>query len=226
MTAASVTGALTAKVDATYPLLGRAMARLFAAPDLPTRYPEYLRAMHNVVCATVPLMRECLAELHARPDDPLTPVLLDYFGHHIEEEAGHDDLVLADLAALGLPETFVTDRAPFVEVTALVGAQYYWIRHVHPVVLLGHVYVFEGYPMPASRVDELVDVTGLPPAAFGSLRLHAELDTDHRHDLLALLDGMVLGEKLDACLGLSAMATIRHAAELMETLATMPVRLP
>ena len=35
---------------------------------------------------------------------------------------------------------------------ALVGAQYYWIRHVHPVALLGYVMLLEGYPPSAGTV--------------------------------------------------------------------------
>jgi Iron-containing redox enzyme len=214
----SIGSRLEAKVEIAYPLLASASARLFAAPDLADRYPEYLRAMHNVVCATVPLMDECLRVL-AGQDDPLSTTLRAYFGEHIEEERGHDDLVLADLDALGLGPGFVRDRPPYAAAAALVGAQYYWIRHVHPVVLLGHVLVFEGRPMATERVEQLVASTGLPADAFGSLRLHAALDVDHRQELRRLLDRLDLPPRLEGALGVNALATVRHAADLIDGLA-------
>jgi hypothetical protein len=223
MTTTTRSADLTIKVGAAYPLLGLATARLFEAPDLAARYPYYLRAMHNIVCATVPLMEESMRLLAAADDDPLAAPLLEYYGGHVDEERGHDDLVLEDLAALDLPASFVTDRPPFLGATVLVGTQYYWIRHVHPVVLLGHVFVFEGFPMSEGRVDQLAATTGLPDAAFGSLHLHSALDAEHRQDLLALLDRLPIPPTLEAAIGLNALATIRHAAALMDELVALTV---
>ena len=56
-------------------------------------------------------------------------------------------------------------------VATLVGAQYYWLRHVHPVSLLGHMAVMEGYSPPArvrrppAGADRLPAPTASAPSA-------------------------------------------------------------
>ena len=66
---------------------------------------------------------------------------------------------------------------------SLVGSQYYWIFHTHPVALLGYIAVLEGNPAPIEFLNEVVERTGLPRAAFGSMFKHAALDLQHRNDL-------------------------------------------
>ena len=43
----------------------------------------------------------------------------------------------------------------------VVGAQYYWILHYHPVALLGWIGLLEGYPPAPEMLDELMARTGL-----------------------------------------------------------------
>ena len=59
------------------------------------------------------------------------------------------------------------NRPPSPTVAALVGAQYYWIEHVHPVGLLGYVLLLEGWPPTPETVEELRRRTGTrrPPSA-------------------------------------------------------------
>ena len=44
-------------------------------------------------------------------------------------------------------------QIPSSQVATLVGAQYYWLRHYHPISLLGHMMVMEGCPS-TGRVRE------------------------------------------------------------------------
>jgi len=224
-TTLSVSDELATKLAVARPLLGLATARIFDAPPttFARTYPEYLRAMHNVVVATVPLIdaaRRRLRELDASTDPLVAPVAA-FLDAHRGEEVGHDDLVLADLAALGLPPTFVTDRPPLPEAVDLVGAQYYVVNHVHPVVLLGHIFMSEGAPMAPARVADVIERSGLPAAAFGSLRLHGTLDVDHGAALAALLDTLPLDARLRAALGQNALTSVRHAAALLEHVARL-----
>ena len=54
-------------------------------------------------------------------------------------------------------------RPPAPAVAALVGAQYYWVLHHHPVALLGYIGLLEGYPpgRPRYGSNELRARTGV-----------------------------------------------------------------
>ena len=51
-------------------------------------------------------------------------------------------------SATGTDPGEALDRIPSPKVAAMVGAQYYWLRHYHPVSLLGHITAIEGYHPP------------------------------------------------------------------------------
>src|SRR5207237_421598 len=83
-----------------------------------------------------------------RLDDPLGPPLAAYLREHVDEELGHDETLLGDLEAIGVPRLDVLAQVPSPSVAALVGGQYYWIHHHHPVSFLGYVAPMEGYTAP------------------------------------------------------------------------------
>lgn len=72
--------------------------------------------------------------------------LATYLERHVDEERQHDDWLLEDLAELGVAREDVWGRIPSPNIAALVGSQYYWMRHYHPVALLGYIAVLEGRP--------------------------------------------------------------------------------
>ena len=76
---------------------------------------------------------------------------------------------------LGRPRSDVLARPPSPTVAALVGSQYYWIFHFHPVALLGYIAVLEGYPPSMAMIDQLEAGTGYPREAFRTMIAHAEL---------------------------------------------------
>jgi hypothetical protein len=102
----------------------------------------------------------------------------------------------------------VLRQVPSATVAELVGAQYYWMLHYHPVTVLGYIAVLEGYPPSDALIDELAGRTGYPESAFRTLRLHGELDQGHGDELDALLDRLVLTPEQSAAVGLSAMTTV------------------
>src|SRR5207237_3301598 len=102
------------------------------------------------------------------------------------------DWLLDDLEVLGGGRAAVLARPPSPTVAALVGAQYYWILHYHPVGLLGYIGVFEGYPPSPAMIDGLVASTGYGRDAFRTMIAHAELDPGHRDELDRLLDELPL----------------------------------
>jgi hypothetical protein len=213
----SVTGAVSAarsralrvKIELLMPGLRAAAARLWAAPDLRLRYPAYLAAMHEVIIASVPLMETALSVAFRREERELA----DYLGGHIQEERGHDAWLRDDLATLGR-----APGRPSAAAAALVGAQYYWVIHDHPVALLGYIAVLEGFPPTGALLDHLRVTTGLPDAAFRTLWHHAELDLGHRAELDALLDRLPLTRPQEQAIGLSALHTIHAATRLFADL--------
>jgi hypothetical protein len=182
---------------------------LWSHPRLREIYPEFLFRNHSVIRSSVPLMKAAAEECEKLLGrDPVAEGMLAYFRHHIPEETGHDDWVLDDLEILGYRRKDVLKRIPPPSAAALAGAQYYWIRHVHPVALLGFIAVLEGTPPDVAFFEATADRIGLPRKAFSNLLLHGKLDPQHRDDLDRTLDTLPLTEDHHALMGISAFQTI------------------
>jgi hypothetical protein len=142
--------------------------------------------------------------------------MVPYLVHHIPEERGHDDWLLEDMRALGLDAAEVVRQPPSPLVAELVGAQYYWINHCHPVGLLGYIAVIEGYPPDVAAVTELTNRSGYPKEAFRTFLKHAHLDPRHRDDLNHLLDRLPLEPEHVSVVGISALRTVYLFGRLMQ----------
>jgi Iron-containing redox enzyme len=189
-------------------------------PQLPGLWPEYLILQHQIIRATVPLTEAALERTQALTgDDPLAEPLADYLAEHVEEELHHDETLLGDLEVLGIDRKSVLERMPSPEVAALVGQQYYWILHFHPIAFLGYVALMEGFPPTPELIDTLIERTGFPPEAFTTYVEHSELDPGHRDHLDRTLDSLPLEERHEAALGVSAIATATMAARSLEAIA-------
>lgn len=194
-------------LELALPLLVVTGRRLWEHPRIRDLYPEYLLATHGVIRASVPLMARALERAQAL-NDPAAAGLAEYLEHHLDEERGHDDWLLEDLEVLGRSRDEVLARAPSPSVAALVGAQYYWIEHYHPVALLGYIGLLEGYPPTIADVDALMARTGYEREAFRTLIRHAELDPLHRDDFDEMLDRLSLSAEQSAVIGLSGLYSI------------------
>jgi hypothetical protein len=192
--------------------------RLIGHPGLRGIYPEFLVMTYGIVRATVPLMETALTKARMLPDDQVAVLLADYLEHHIPEERGHDDLLLADLEFIGVPRDRVLSRVPSPAIAALVGSQYYFVQHVHPVGLLGYMAMFEGYPPVRQEVDLVRAATGYGPEAFRTHLLHADLDSHHGDDLDDLLDSLPLTEQQRTLIGLNAIASVQLMTQAQQEL--------
>jgi pyrroloquinoline quinone (PQQ) biosynthesis protein C len=139
--------------------------------------------------------------------DPLGNALADYLDEHVAEEEGHDVTLLEDLEALGLKRDAVLRRMPSPTVAQLVGAQYYWIEHHHPIAFLGFIAVMEGFPPSPTLLEMLRTRTRLPAAAFRTYEQHAQLDPGHRDHLNETLDALPVSAEHEEIIGLSALST-------------------
>ena len=143
---------------------------------------------HQIIRATVPLTIAAAKRTRELRGDPLAEPLAAYLDEHVDEERGHDDTLLDDLELLGIGRADVLALVPPPSVAELVGAQYYWLLHHHPLMFLGFVGVMEGYPPTPELVELLIERTGYPPEAFQTFAEHAELDPGHRDHLDRVLD--------------------------------------
>ncbi|WP_326734446.1 iron-containing redox enzyme family protein [Streptomyces sp. NBC_01022] len=219
----SAVAGLRLELSLVQPVLRAAAARMWRSDaGLPGRYRHYLCAMHQVIRASVPLMEQAAARCEALPRDPVAPPLARYLRTHAEQERGHDDWLLTDAAAAGTAPGALTGTTPPAYVAALVGAQYYWIEHSHPVALLGYIAVLEGNAPAPGLAGRLARETGLPPAAFETVRLHADLDDGHSAGLDRLIGRLPLDRAQRSLVAVSALHTVAALAELFDRIATAP----
>jgi len=213
----TASGRLRAKLELAIPAVRGASERIWTSPSIRELYPVWLATMHGIVRSAVPLMETARTRAEElAPDDPVAAGLVPYLAHHAPEEAGHDRWLLEDLESLGGDPDEVLRGIPSPRVASLVGAQYYWIRHRHPVCLLGHMAFVEGYPPEPGFAERLREATGYPPAAFRAIRRHERLDLRHREELFEAIDALPLEPEHETLLGLSALHTAYGAIEVFE----------
>ena len=208
---------LRRKLRLVVPPLVDAGARLIAHPRVRDLYPEYLFTSHCVIRASVPLMETARDRARAEAaSDPVCALIAPYLEEHIGEEADHDAWLLDDLEVVERPRAEVLARPPVPAVAALVGAQYYWVLHHHPVALLGYIGLLEGFPPSPGMIEDLRARTGYPADAFRTLVAHAELDPRHGDELFELVDTLPLTPEQSAVMGLSAMHSVQMYARALE----------
>lgn len=190
-----------------------AFEEFWSRPDMKDVLPAMMVLMHQISRATAPLLATAAKCADERAGtDPLCAALAPYYHKHAEEEAPHPDWHLNDLVAAGIPREAVTDAMPFPDVATLMGAQYYWIHHYHPVMLLGCVAVIEGNPPSMELVDRLEREGGLRPEAFRTYRFHGEVDPHHIQEFNEAVDGFPLDRRHLGQIGLSATFTANTLA--------------
>ncbi|MFE7070077.1 iron-containing redox enzyme family protein [Streptomyces sp. NPDC057620] len=221
-TAVSASAGLRARLALTEPMVRAATAALWRPTGLGPRYATYLAVMHGVIRASVPLMERAATLCAAlRPYDPVAAPLERYLRVHAEEERGHDDWLLTDLAALGDTAAALAGEQPPPSTARFVGAQYYWIEHHHPVALLGYIAVLESNA-PAPRLADHLAASGVPEASLRTVRAHAELDDGHTADLFELLDALPLTPALRRAVTTSALHTVDGLIGLFARIAGEP----
>lgn len=202
---------LRQKIELVLPEMAEVGADLANHPDVRALYPEILINVHQGMRASVSLLRAAAARCEELAHgDPVAAALAPYFAHHVHEE-DHAHWALEDLEVLGVSRAEALARMPSPAVASMVGAQYYWVLHHHPVALLGDMMVREGYPSTPEAVETLVQRTGYPRTAFRTMERHSKLDQHHRDDLMELMDGLPLSEEHHVVMGVSAL----HTAEMV-----------
>lgn len=187
-------------------------------PGARERYPAYLAVGRHVASGMIGLMEAALERARAlAADDRVAAGLAPYLERHIPEElhggapgAG----ILDDLAALGVDPAAARAEPPPAQVAALVAAVDGWIRHIHPVAVLGYLQLERFRPDPWS-IERLIARTGLPRAGFRQLLLHAEIEEGHARELARLIDALPLEPWHERLVGLAALHAISRLTEAL-----------
>ena len=179
-------------------------------PRLSELFPEFLFAMYGITIASAPAMRAAASRCSAlAADDPLAAWLHRYYLEHAEEESGHEEWLLDDLASFGIPRDRVLQRLPYPTVAALVGVQYYWMFHVQPIAYLGYISVVEE-PASMEFLETVSRRTGISLSSMSGHVMHARLDPDHVAEFDAALDSLPLLQHHEDLISVSAIATVAH----------------
>jgi hypothetical protein len=208
---------LRLKVELLVPALARPGALLLEHPRARELFPQGMAAGYQLVRAMVPLMETALGRARElAPDDQVAEGLAAYLEKHIPEEMHGDEpggAALDDLEALGIDPVDLQAQLPPPKMAALLGAQYFWIFHYHPVAILGFLYL-EAYHPHRPTLELLIERTGLPRDGFRQLLLHAKLDAVHARELDRVLDSLPLEPRHEQLIALSALQSIALLTEV------------
>jgi Iron-containing redox enzyme len=208
---------LRTKLRLAEPCLLQVSDRFWTHPRLPQIFPEFLFMMHSIIRSSVALIGAAAESAERRAaSEPACRALASYYKTHAVEETHHDDWLLDDMIAIGMDRAEVLSRLPSPAVAELVGAQYYWAMHAHPISLLGYLAVFEGNPSSLKELDAIRKKHGLPAAGLRTMIKHARLDPHHRDEIYAVLDEFPLTEKHSELVALSAFHTLDHLAQAIQ----------
>ena len=118
---------------------------------------------------------------------------------YIEEEIGHEEWILNDIAAAGGDAEAVRRSRPELPAEVMVAYAYDLVNRGNPAAFFGMVFVLEGtsVAMALNAADRIQQALGLPDAAFSYLRSHGTLDQEHTRHLAELLEKMTPEDQAD-----------------------------
>ncbi|MEM7613401.1 MAG: iron-containing redox enzyme family protein [Pseudomonadota bacterium] len=207
------------KMQLTSGTMHEAFEQFWAREDLTETLPGFMVLLHQIMRASVPLMETAAVKARETAEtDPLCKALAEYYEKHCYEEQDHDLWTLNDLEAAGFDPQAVLNATPLPDVAGMAGAQYYWIHHHHPVMLMGYIAVLEGSPPTSAHIDAIQARTGLPEAFFRTYRFHGDVDPHHLEDLDRAIDELPLTPHDMSLIGLSAMHTATVLADCVNRL--------
>jgi hypothetical protein len=208
---------LRAKIRLAEPCLLAVSDRFWTHAHLGEIFPEFLFMMHSIIRSSVSLLNAAADAAQRLADtDELSLKIAGYYRTHALEETHHDDWLLDDLDAIGGDRSEVLARMPSAAVASLVGAQYYWALHVHPVSLFGYLAVLEGNPSSLEQLSKIRTTHKLAAEGFRTMVKHARLDPHHRDEMFAQLDELPLTATQSELVALSAFHAIEHLTLALE----------
>jgi pyrroloquinoline quinone (PQQ) biosynthesis protein C len=100
---------------------------------------------------------------------------------YIEEELGHQEWILNDIAACGFDKEKARNATPNMETELMISYAYDTIQRKNPLTFFGMVHVLEGTSISTADLaaDSIQTKLNLPNKAFSYLRSHGALDQEH-----------------------------------------------
>jgi len=179
------------------------------------RYQHFLLELYHVVWHFNPVSAAAtsrLADSHRQ---------VRYFLYqHMQEEKGHEDWVLNDLAAVGVARDTALAYAPSAHTLALSGYNYCAADRKHPCSVLGMLYALEviasvyGGPF-ANALKERLMLQGEAGVSF--INSHATLDAQHMKDLREIVNTIDDAES-HAGIVEAALVNFHHFTRILEAI--------
>jgi pyrroloquinoline quinone (PQQ) biosynthesis protein C len=148
-------------------------------------YVAFLTQAYHHVKHTVPLLMACGSALPERLEWLRAAV-----GEYIEEEMGHQEWILNDIAACGGDAEAVRGGTPHMSTEVMVAYAYDTVRRNNPLGFFGMVFVLEGTSirLATDAAQSIQGALGLPDKAFSYLRSHGSLDIKHMAQFSGLMN--------------------------------------
>ncbi|PHS69046.1 MAG: biliverdin-producing heme oxygenase [Methylophaga sp.] len=156
----------------TAPIINKALTQEITLDE----YVEFLTQAYHHVKHTTPLLMAVGARLPEQKE-----WLRNAVAEYIEEELGHQEWILNDIAACGVDKEAVRHSQPAPETELMVAYAYDTVQRVNPLGFFGMVHVLEGTSIATadSAAEGVQQALGLPNEAFSYLRSHGALDLEH-----------------------------------------------
>lgn len=140
------------------------------------QYVAFLGQAYHHVRHTVPLLMACGSRLDARHGWLRTAI-----AEYIDEEIGHEEWILSDIAACGADPEPVRRSRPLPATEMMVAYAYHQIDRGNPVGFFGMVHVLEGTStaLATNAAATIQLALGLPANALSYLNSHGSLDIEH-----------------------------------------------
>ncbi len=140
------------------------------------QYVAFLNQAYHHVRHTTPLLMAAGSRI-PHEKEWLRSALAEY----VEEELGHQEWVLNDIAACGYDPEKARHGMPNRATELMVAYAYHVIDRVNPVGFFGMVHVLEGTSVSVADTAAtcIARSTGLDNKAFSYLRSHGALDVEH-----------------------------------------------
>lgn len=153
------------------------------------QYIAFLTEAYHHVRHTVPLLMATGSRL---PESKTYSPVREALAHYIEEEVGHEEWILNDLAACGADADAIRDSTPGLPTELMVAYAYHQIDRRNPMGFFGMVHVLEGTStsIATAAAGNIQAALGLPDHAFSYLRSHGSLDLEHVAFFEDLMNGV------------------------------------
>lgn len=154
------------------PIIGKALAGNITLDE----YVAFLEQAYHHVKHTTPLLMAVGSRL---PEDK--EWLRDAVAEYIEEEVGHQEWILNDIAACGYDKEIVRHSTPHPETELMVAYAYDMVSRISPMGFFGMVQVLEGTSVSIAEnaADKIRETLNLPKKAFSYMYSHGSLDQEH-----------------------------------------------